>query len=146
MNNESIPSSKEINMLFETFFDVFPMILSANLSQNTYFLFKHDDFLDDNIPESGNYDEMIEQSVSNIHPDYQADYLRLFSREKLLSAYEEGITDIYAELYQKGRASDYQWISTHVIRTTNQNGDICQLCIKRILSDVHRVNMHKRRL
>lgn len=146
MNNESIPSSREINMLFETFFDVFPLILSANLTQNTYFLFKHDDFLVGSIPASGNYDEMIQQSISNIHPDYQADFLRLFSRENLLSTYEEGITDVYAEMYQKGKASDYQWISTHAIRTTNQNGDVCQLCINRILNDVHRINMEKRRL
>ena len=146
MSSDPIPSSKEVNMLFEAIFDVFPMILSANLSKNTYYLYKHDNFLVDDIPSSGNYDEMIRNSLINIHPDYQEDFLRLFSREKLLSAYEKGITDVYAELYQKGRNANYQWVSTHVIRTTNQNGDICQLCINRIMTDVNQINMVAKRL
>lgn len=141
MNNESIPSSSEVNQIFEAIFDVFPMILSANLSQNTYFMYKHDNFLVEDIPASGNYDEMIKNSLVNIHPDYQSDFLRLFSRERLLEAYKKGITDVYAELYQKGRNSEYQWISTHVIRTTNQNGDICQICINRIMNDINQINM-----
>lgn len=145
MSSESIPSSKNVNQLFEAIFDVFPMILSANLSQNTYFLYKHDNFLVEDIPETGNYDEMIQNSLVNIHPDYQSDFLRLFSRARLLEAYARGITDVYAELYQKGRDSDYQWVSTHVIRTTNQNGDICQICINRVMNDVNQVNMVERR-
>lgn len=146
MSSESIPSSKNVNQLFEAIFDVFPMILSANLSQNTYFMYKHDNFLVDDIPETGNYDEMIQNSLINIHPDYQSDFLRLFSRERLLEAYARGITDVYAELYQKGRNSDYQWVSTHVIRTTNQNGDICQICINRIMNDVNQINMVEKHL
>lgn len=146
MSSEFIPSSKNVNQLFEAIFDVFPMILSANLSQNTYFMYKHDNFLVDDIPETGNYDEMIQNSLINIHPDYQSDFLRLFSRERLLEAYARGITDVYAELYQKGRNSDYQWVSTHVIRTTNQNGDICQICINRIMNDVNQINMVEKHL
>lgn len=146
MSSKSILSSKNVSQLFEAIFDVFPMILSANLSQNTYFLYKHDNFLVEDIPETGNYDEMIQNSLINIHPDYQSDFLRLFSRERLLEAYAKGITDVYAELYQKGRNFDYQWVSTHVIRTTNQNGDICQICINRIMNDVNQVNMVERHL
>lgn len=146
MNNEPLSTTQKINQLFETMFDVFPMILSANLSQNTYFMYKHDNFLIDNIPETGNYDEMIQNSLINIHPDCQEDYLRLFSREKLLSAFDKDITDVYAELYQKGLNGDYQWISSHIIRTTNQNGDVCQLCISRVMNDLHQINMMKRHM
>ena len=146
MSSEPIPSPQNVNQLFEAIFDVFPMILSANLSQNTYFMYKHDNFLVEDIPETGNYDEMIQNSLVNIHPDYQSDFLRLFSRERLLEAYARGITDVYAELYQKGRDSDYQWVSTHVIRTTNQNGDICQICINRIMHDVNQINMVERHM
>ncbi len=146
MSSEPIPSPQNVNQLFEAIFDVFPMILSANLSQNTYFMYKHDNFLVEDIPETGNYDEMIQNSLVNIHPDYQSDFLRLFSRERLLEAYARGITDVYAELYQKGRDSDYQWVSTHVIRTTNQNGDICQICINRIMNDVNQINMVERHM
>ena len=89
---------------------------------------------------------MIQNSLVNIHPDYQSDFLRLFSRERLLEAYARGITDVYAELYQKGRDSDYQWVSTHVIRTTNQNGDICQICINRIMNDVNQINKVERHM
>ena len=146
MHSESIPSSQNVNQFFEAVFDVFPMILSANLTQNTYFLYKHDNFLVEDIPETGNYDEMIQNSLVNIHPDYQSDFLRLFSRERLLDAYAKGITDIYAELYQKGRDSVYQWVSTHAIRTSNQNGDVCQICINRIMNDVNQINMVERHI
>ena len=141
MSNVTGPSSKEMEQFFEAVFDVFPLILSANLTKNTYLLFKHDNFLVDDIPTSGEYDEIFQKDLIYVHPDYREDFTRLFSRENLLKAYAEGTTDIYAELYQKGRGSDYQWVSTHVIRTTNQNGDVCQICIKRVLNDVMRKTM-----
>ena len=53
MSSEPIPSPQNVNQLFEAIFDVFPMILSANLSQNTYFMYKHDNFLVEAIPETG---------------------------------------------------------------------------------------------
>lgn len=89
---------------------------------------------------------MIQNSLVNIHPDYQSDFLRLFSRERLLEAYARGITDVYAERCQKGCDSDYQWVSIHVIHTTNQNGDICQICINRIMNDVNQINMVERHM
>ncbi len=144
MNYDSFPDGAM--QLFEAIFDAFPMILSANLTKNTYSLFKHDNFLADDIPTSGDYDEMIENSIMNIHPDYREDFIRCFSRQRLLEAYENGHTDVYAELYQKGRGTGYQWVSTHVIRTTNQNGDICHICICRILDDVNKKYMIEKHL
>lgn len=146
MSNNTIPTSEEALRFFEAIFDVFPMILSANLTQNTYKMFKHDNFLADDIPASGDYDEMIENSIMNIHPDYREDFVRLFSREKLLKVYAEGTTDVYAELYQKGCGTDYQWVSTHVIRTTNQNGDVCHICINRVLDNVNKKYMVEKHL
>ena len=60
-----------------------------------------------------------------------------FSRERLLRLFGQGKREVYAKLYQKGRGDKYQWVSCHVIRVQDRNGDICEICINKILEDAY---------
>lgn len=135
-NNEL--TNEESFQVFNAISEVFPMIIYANLTQNTYAMLKHDNFLAGNIPFTGCYDDLIDWGVENIHENYQKNFIQCFDRENLIQAYSQGKTDVYAELYQKGHDDKYQWVSTHVIRTNNEEGEICQICINRILDGVEK--------
>ena len=126
-------SVQEVLSVFEAVTQAFPMIVSANLTKNTYTLIKDDGFLADDLPISGKYDDLIDFGVENIHPNYQNVFLENFSREKLLQLFGQGKREVYAKLYQKGRGQHYQWVSTHVIRVQDRNGDICEICINKVL-------------
>ena len=120
-------SVEEALSVFEAISQVFPMIVSANLTKNTYTMIKQGDFLADDL--------LIDYGVENIHPNYQALFLEKFSREHLLKAFERGGREVCVKLYQKGRGKNYQWVSTHVIRVKDRDGDVCEICINKILGD-----------
>ena len=128
-------SVEEALSVFEAISQVFPMIVSANLTKNTYTMIKQGDFLADDLPMTGRYDDLIDYGVENIHPNYQGLFLEKFSREHLLKAFERGTREVCVKLYQKGRGKNYQWVSTHVIRVKDRDGDICEICINKILGD-----------
>jgi hypothetical protein len=131
-------SAKQASQVFGAVMEVFPLILAANLTKNTYTMLKHNNFLGFEAPMSGRYDDLIDNGVQNIHENYQENFIQCFSRENLLDAYSRGKNDVYAELYQKGHDGKYQWVSTHVIRTKDQNGDICHISINRVLDGINR--------
>ena len=91
-------SVEEALSVFEALSQVFPMIVSANLTKNTYTMIKQGDFLADDLPMTGRYDDLIDYGVENIHPNYQG-------------------------------------VSTQVIRVKDRDGDVCEICINKILGD-----------
>jgi hypothetical protein len=130
-------SVEELMSLFDAISEAFPMIVSVNLTKNTYTMLKEDDFLMTSIPLSGKYDDMIDSGVINIHPNYQNIFLDNFSRERLLQHFGHGRKEVFAKMYQKGRDGQYQWVSTHVIRVKDKDGDICHVCINKILEEAY---------
>jgi fibrillarin-like rRNA methylase len=112
---------------------VYPMIVLANLTQNTYSLLRNEDFLCNDVDKTGCYDELIENNAENIHPNYQALFQECFSREHLIKSFKKGKTEVYAELYQKNKDGQYQWVSTHVIRLQDASGEIVHICLNRVM-------------
>ncbi|MDD6627513.1 MAG: hypothetical protein PUF03_04585 [Lachnospiraceae bacterium] len=124
---------------------VYPMIVLANLSRNTYTMVRDEGFLCNEITGSGCYDDLIDDNVDNIHPNYQQLFCECFSRERLICSFEEGKTEVYAELYQKDKEGQYHWVSSHVIRVESESGDIMHICLNRVLDgiDEKRYSMRK---
>ena len=126
-------SMEEVLSVFEAVSEAFPMIISANLTKNTYMMIKDDGFLAGDFPATGKYDDLIDFGVEYIHPNYQRSFLDNFSRERLLRKLGQGKREVYSEQYQKGRNGQYQWVSTHVIRVKDRDGDICEICLNRVI-------------
>lgn len=128
-------SMEEVLTVFEAVSEAFPMIVAANLTKNTYTMIKDDGFLVNDMPSSGKYDDLIDVGVENIHPNYQRAFLDNFSRERLLQMLGQGRKEVCVKLYQKGRGDYYQWVSTHVIRVKDKDGDVCHICINKVLDE-----------
>ncbi len=127
---------RELIYIVKSVIEVFPMIVIANLTKNTYTMIKHDDFLPGNIAASGSYDDLIDEGVENVHPNYQQNFIECFARENLMRNYKSGMTEAYAELYQKGTHGKYQWVSTYAIRINDHEEDIMHICFNRVLDGV----------
>ncbi len=132
-----------LNLEFEELFDiveavsqVYPMIVLANLTQNKYLMLKNERFLYNDVVNSGNYEDLIDDNMDNIHPNYQRLFNDCFSREHLIRSFNNGKTEVYAELYQKDTMGKYQWVSVHVIKLKDKNGDIRHVCLNRVLDGV----------
>ena len=123
----------ELTHLVNAIMQAYPMIVIANLSKNQYTMLRDEGFLCKDVLTSGNYDDMIDENVENIHPNYQQVFLESFDRQNLIKKFASGAKEVYAELYQKNRAGIYHWVSTHVIRIEDEDGDIMQICLNRVL-------------
>lgn len=137
-------SSNDLSNIAKAILQVYPMIVLANLTKNTYSMLRNDGFLHNMVPSSGYYTDLIDDNVENIHPNYQKLFLNCFSREHLLESFKQGKNEVYAELYQKGRQGQFHWVSTHVIRVENESGDISHICFNRIIDGIVEEN-HVRR-
>lgn len=129
-------SVKNLIKIVQAVSQVYPMIVLANLTKNTYTMLRNDGFLYNEVVNSGCYDDLIDDNVENIHMNYQKLFLEYFSREHLEKSFRKGNTEVYAELYQKNKEGQYHWVSTHVIKIENESGDICHICLNRILDGI----------
>ena len=113
----------------------YPMIVLANLTQNTYVMVNDEGFLCNKICTSGQYDDLIDDNMENIHPNYQRQFYECFSREHLIRSFQRGKLEVYAEVYQKNKQEQYHWVSAHVIRLKSSSGDLTQICFNRVLEN-----------
>lgn len=129
-------SLKDFNHIVSAVMQVYPMIILANLSKNQYTMIRDEGFLCRDLSTSGCYDDMIDDGVENIHPNYQRLFLECFSRENIIRNFATGKNEVYAELYQKDKDEKYHWVSVHAIKIEDESGDIIHICLNRILDKV----------
>lgn len=128
-------SMEEVLTVFEAVSEAFPMIVAANLTKNTYTMIKDDGFLANDMPSSGKYDDLIDVGVENIHPKLSACVSGQFLQGTSVTDAGAGTERVCVKLYQKGRGDHYQWVSTHVIRVKDKDGDVCHICINKVLDE-----------
>lgn len=96
----------------------YPLIMSVNLTDNTY-----DCFIDQQLSyknkRKGIFTELVKQSVSMIYPSYQEDFVLTFQPEEIIRRFAEGEREIYMEFKQAGPDKKYHWISVHMIYVEN---------------------------
>jgi hypothetical protein len=129
-------SQEHMNDILEAVVNVYPLIVLANLTQNKYFLIRNQGFLYNSLTETGTYDDLIDDNAENIHEHYQQMFTECFSRKSLMREYENGKTEVYAELYQKNPEGKYRWVSLHCVRISDDSGDIMHLCFNRPLDGI----------
>lgn len=116
---------------------VYPMIVLADLTKNTYTMIRDEGFLYNEMVVSGCYDDLIDDNMDNIHSNYQKLFYDCFARENLLRSFKEGKNEVYAEVYQKNKQGKYHWVSAHVIKLENESGDVMHICLNRVLDGIN---------
>ena len=113
---------------------VYDVLISANLTQNSYYMIGYDRLLNHSAPEYGNYEELIDTGAGTVPEEQRQKFLDSFSREKLLQAYEEGKPSVYLEHQQYSDKGEPHWMSTHVMFTENPyNDDVLQITLSRCI-------------
>lgn len=114
-------------------YTAYPLIMSLNLTQDTYDCFVENQ---DGYPfkRKGSYSGLIEKSLVNIYPSYREDFAAHFGRGELLKRFENGECESYMELQEIGVDGKYHWISTHVIYVENPfDDDVFAICLVKVL-------------
>lgn len=120
---QEVEKNTEISQLATAARMAFQMLISANLTKNTYHMLEYDEFSTKKAAPSGNFDELIEVGASTLDPDFRKEFKRKFSRESLLKAFAQGQNSVTMEMRQLGDDGCYHWNSTQVVKVDSPYTD-----------------------
>lgn len=125
----------------------YDMVVSANLTQNSYYMIGCEHFLNHSAPTSGRFDDLIEFGKATVPESHKEAFVNAFSREHLLKAHREGRRSVYLEHQQYSDDGEIHWISTHVMFTENPyNDDILEITVSRNIDKVKEAEEKNRKV
>ncbi len=121
----------ELRNLLSAISSFYPLVLSANLSANDFYIMEVSDHIFSQLPTVGTVDHFIRAVTEIVHPDDQNSLLQDLSRESLLAAYEQGETSIRCYFRYGEKNLGHPWMEATVIFYTNEDGDVCNFTLLR---------------
>lgn len=103
--------------------NVYPVIISMNLTSDTLkFIYVKSGLLV-NMGEQRAYSELYKEFLPTVHPDYLDEFQKRFAPEKLRSELGKEKKEIFLEAKQLLTDGNYHWTSTQVIYVDNPYSD-----------------------
>ncbi|MEA5051807.1 MAG: diguanylate cyclase [Oscillospiraceae bacterium] len=137
---------RELQRLLDMLSRFYPLVLSANLTKNSYYLMESKDY-GLRLPDSGTMDELQETQYRLLHPDDRAEYARTSSRAHLLDCWAAGTASLHFFFRQLDAAGVYRWIERIILLYRNDLGDICEFSLSRPSkekeNDLELLRLHK---
>lgn len=123
----------ENHYLRTAIYTAYPLIMSLNLSKDTYNCFV-DGQEQQFFAKEGAFSELVRGSLPLIYHSYQDDFANMFDRTELLRRFSNGEREVYMELQQKGIDGQYHWIAVHIIYVENPfNDDVLAIDLIKLL-------------
>ncbi len=114
----------------------YDMVVSVNLTQNTYRLFEIESFVTNGDSITGVFDEVIDAHCQKVVPMHREQYYNTFSRQALLRAHAEGKKSVYLEYQQCDNDGVPHWLSTHTMFTSNPySTDVTEITISQNIDE-----------
>ncbi|MDO5147467.1 MAG: sensor domain-containing diguanylate cyclase [Eubacteriales bacterium] len=139
---ESLESS-EIRKLLHAVSSYCQMIVSVNLTRNTYYMLEYVSYTTQHSKDEGSFDQLIQEGGASFHPEDREEFLTRFKRENLLKAYEEGQRIVQYVGRQMGDDGIYRKMKTVVIlMKEEESGDICEIAFTHVVpteKECHRI-------
>lgn len=124
----------------------YPLIISVNLSQDSYncFVNEQNSYA---LAKEGSYTGLLRGSLSSIYASYQDDFAAQFDRQALLKRFSDGEREIYMELQSKALDGNYHWLAIHVIYVDNPfNDDVLTICLIKLLDEIRQEQARQEQL
>lgn len=113
----------EITQLATAAQEAYQMLISVNLSKNTYHMLEYERYPVKKPEDTGCLDELIEAELATVHPDYQKEFNEKFNRQALIDTYNSGMRIVSMEVPHLGEDGEYHWNFTQVVRVDGLNTD-----------------------
>lgn len=99
--------------------NVYPLVLSINVTQNTYLLLAQGSMVFRTHLEGEIFSNSILDTALFIHPQDRDYFLQSFDRENLRKQFSGNTNEFITEVRQMGQDGNYHWLSLVVIRIDN---------------------------
>lgn len=118
----------EFRKLLQAVSAYFPMVISVNLTQNTYYMMEYMAYAMRRHQDKGNFDQLIVDGANSFHPEDRAGFVASFSRENLLQAYARGERMVRHVGRQLGDDGIYREAQGVVVFVQDEStDDICEI-------------------
>lgn len=142
-----ISDSMELRNLLYAISEEFPLVISANLTDNKYKILEYENFATQKASAQGVFDDLIKVGASTIAPEHKQVFIDTFSREKLLKAYARGEKRVTLETRQIRDTGDYGWVKTTVIFFVDpDNGNIMEISLAKPIEEQKAKELENMRL
>ncbi len=112
------------------------MVVSVNLTKNTYRLIGDESFVTQGDAIEGSFDEVIDIHASKVVAEHRQLYRDTFSRQGLLRAYAQGKKEVYLEYQQCDDNGVPHWLGTHTMFIEDHRStDITEITISQNIDE-----------
>ncbi|MDO5147286.1 MAG: EAL domain-containing protein [Eubacteriales bacterium] len=127
--------SAEFKKLLHAMAAFFPLVISVNLTRNTYYMMEYMAYTTQRAKDEGSFDELIADGAATFHPEDREGFLAAFQRENLLRAYGEGKRMVSHMGRQLGEDGRYRMAQTVVVFLEEETtGDICEITFTHVMA------------
>lgn len=121
-------------MMFSAVSDIFPLILFCNITKNTYYAMQDERYPTAREEKKGVYDDLVLAGVNSIPNEiHKTQFLRLFSRENVISARESGRQQLCLRHQQTGSDGIVRWVETRMLFKTDAEGDLLAVAFAKVV-------------
>lgn len=105
-------ASSANQLLLETIFMEYPLVIFINLTRNSYYMMSYENFTARSCPSAGIFEETIQCGASTMHPDDQKLFYDTFCIPSQMEAYRRGDKNIRLITRQLGDDGIYRRVET----------------------------------
>lgn len=113
----------EISQLAIAAQTAYQMVISVNLSMNTYHILTYERYPVKKPESEGSFDDLIATELLSVAPEYRQEFQRRFTRENLTAAFGNGQHVVTMEVPHIGEDGVYHWHFTQVVQVKNPTTD-----------------------
>ncbi len=126
----------DVMLLMTAVQTAYDMIISVNLTKNTYYMIDYDRFATHCADNDGVFDDLIEYGTSSIPVSHRKEFHDTFCRKNLIKAYMEGKKSVRLEHPQYSDDGKLHWVSTKVLfMEDKRSGDLLQVTLSQYIDD-----------
>ncbi len=131
------PSKELIDVLLLTAAvqSAYDMIISANLTQNSFHMIDYDRFQTQRAERDGTFDDLIAAGLSSVPEQQRRSFSDSFSRQSLMRAYAQGKKSVRLEHSQYADDGRLLHVETSVLLMEDpRTGDLCEITLSRYIN------------
>ncbi len=133
-----VNSVLDVMLLMTAVQTAYNMIISVNLTKNSYYMIDYDRFLTHCADYDGVFDDLIEFGAASVPVSHRREFHDTFCRENLLKLFHEGKRSVRLEHPQYSDDGKLHWVLTKVLLMEDgRTGDILEITLAQYIDAEH---------
>ncbi len=131
-------SVMDVMLLMNAVQTTYDMIISVNLTKNSYYMIDYDRFLTHCADNGGVFDDLIKYGAQSVPVSHRKEFQDTFCRESLIRVHATGAKTVSLEHPQYSDKGELHWVLTTVMfMEDKRTGDLLQITLARYIDEEH---------